>query len=138
MDSALRQLLLLDRCPYFQGAQESEDIPNRAIEFLELVNPRISITAAKHDYWETSFKGLASAAYDGLDEDDASVDIDPADWEKEGSGHWHDAVDGDLGWDAYRHFLAGGSPKEVRSCHESLATLLLLRPTLVVANNSCS
>jgi hypothetical protein len=97
-----------------EGAKEKEILPDRAIEFLELVDPTISITAGKHDYWETTFNTLASRAYSGLSQTEAEIEVRPEDWKAyRGGGVWHDVVNEEDGWAAYDRFLAGGSDEEV-------------------------
>ena len=84
---------------YGPTAEEEETMPSVALRFLDIVNPSISITRSKHDYWESSWSDL------NYSQDPADMDIDPEDWEEEGLGYWHDAVDGQNRWAAYNYFI---------------------------------
>jgi hypothetical protein len=105
-----------------EGNKHEEDIPDMAIEFLELVDPDISITASKHDYWETSWGDFHTKAYAGVDETQAEEEIAPVDWREEGQGVWHDAVE-EEGWEAYEFFVANHDTLDEATLHKQTLTL---------------
>ena len=92
---------------------DKETMPKVAIEFLELVNPTITVSLSKHDYTDISFRGLD---YDEKEIVDKYADRDypPADWEEEGmASQWCQAVFGKPGgkaaWGYYLACLADGT-----------------------------
>jgi hypothetical protein len=82
-----------------------ETLPRLAIGFLDLVNPSISITRSKHDYWEPRWKGI-----DYTEREDISCSGTAKDWKKLSypfAGEWRDAVfEKDNGEEAYNYYLA--------------------------------
>lgn len=81
-------------------AVEREALPVLAIEFLNLVNPRISITRSKHDYWQPYWHELVCK------EMPSEVEMAPEEWKEEGSGYWYEKVfysDLEDGWEYFLH-----------------------------------
>jgi hypothetical protein len=80
-------------------------IPRLAIGFLDVVNPSISITRSKHDYWEPSWSEISYT-----EKEDFCCDCTAKGWKTLSymyAGKWHDAVfEHGTGEEAYNYFIA--------------------------------
>lgn len=74
--------------------KEDETMPSLALDFLNLVEPVIEVTLAKHTYVHVHFDTLLyDVGHPGPD-DDVEYYV-PEEWEAKGDGRWHASIFGD-------------------------------------------
>jgi hypothetical protein len=84
-----------------EGLKLEEIMPAKAMNFLGLVNPRVTLMQAPTRSWCVAWRSPQVLIETEL----AAHDMAPQDWKYMGEGAWHTEVDEMGGWPAYEYYI---------------------------------